>query len=98
MSSFALNQLIYSNPHSSNLHPSSPHLRAHSLLSATGGVHHKRYFGISIRNFTAIPKSSSGNGGIVASVDDPEDGVLLGTLKLPGNTDLVRFETLLFQF
>lgn len=29
--------------------------------------------------------------------DDDEDGVSLGTLKLPANLDLQRFESLLFQ-
>lgn len=29
--------------------------------------------------------------------DDPEAGVSLGTMKLPSNTDLPRFESLLFQ-
>lgn len=44
-----------------------------------------------------MAKSSQENDGIVAADDDNEDGVSLGTLKLPGNTDLNRFESLLFQ-
>ncbi|KAJ4758517.1 hypothetical protein LUZ62_068892 [Rhynchospora pubera] len=35
---------------------------------------------------------------VIVPVEDDEDGVSLGTLKLPGNTDLDRFETLLFQW
>lgn len=46
------------------------------------------------RNLTSVAKSSPGSDGIVA---DDEDGVSLGTMKLPYNTDLPRLETLLFQ-
>lgn len=45
------------------------------------------------RNLAAILKATAGDN----VVSDNEDGVSLGTLKLPGNTDLDRFETLLFQ-
>lgn len=44
---------------------------------------------------TPVAQSSQQNDGFVPS--DYEDGVSLGTLKLPGNTDLQRFESLLFQ-
>lgn len=44
---------------------------------------------------TPVAQSSQQNDGVVPS--DNEDGVSLGTLKLPGNTDLQRFESLLFQ-
>ncbi|KAI5674381.1 hypothetical protein M9H77_14745 [Catharanthus roseus] len=46
------------------------------------------------RNLAAILKATAGDN----VVSDNEDGVSLGTLKLPGNTDLDRFETLLFQW
>ncbi|CAI9097687.1 OLC1v1034157C1 [Oldenlandia corymbosa var. corymbosa] len=36
--------------------------------------------------------------GSTSSISDEEDGVSLGTMKLPANTDLARFETLLFQW
>ncbi|OMP11987.1 hypothetical protein COLO4_03547 [Corchorus olitorius] len=51
------------------------------------------------RNLIAklVGKASEGNDDIVAAGDDPEDGIQLGTMKLPSNTDLQRFETLLFQ-
>jgi hypothetical protein len=49
------------------------------------------------RNILPVPKSNPENDGIVAADNDGEDGVSLGTLKLPGNTDLQRFENLLFQ-
>lgn len=44
-------------------------------------------------NLTAVPKASPDG---ILPIDD-EDGVSLGTLKLPSNTDLSRFEALLFQ-
>ncbi|KAG2686641.1 hypothetical protein I3843_09G016100 [Carya illinoinensis] len=49
------------------------------------------------RSLTSMPKSSPESDGIVPA-DDAEDGVSLGTLKLPSNTDLQRFESLLFQW
>lgn len=45
---------------------------------------------------TPVAQSSQQNDGFVPS--DYEDGVSLGTLKLPANTDLQRFESLLFQW
>ena len=46
---------------------------------------------------TAV-KASAGSDGIMAADGDyPEDGVSLGTMKLPSDTDLQRFESLLFQ-
>lgn len=44
-----------------------------------------------------VGKASQGKGDITPAADDPENGVSLGTMKLPSNTDLQRFETLLFQ-
>ncbi|XP_030531848.1 uncharacterized protein LOC115741943 isoform X3 [Rhodamnia argentea] len=41
--------------------------------------------------------SPGGERGIVPS-DGDDDGVSLGTMKLPPDTDLQRFETLLFQW
>ncbi|WVZ68069.1 hypothetical protein U9M48_017059 [Paspalum notatum var. saurae] len=43
------------------------------------------------------PCAATGKGGIVPAGDD-EDGVSLGTVKLPGNIDIARFESLLFQW
>ncbi|XVE61450.1 hypothetical protein DITRI_Ditri06bG0041200 [Diplodiscus trichospermus] len=46
-----------------------------------------------------VGKGSSGKDEITpAPADDLEDGVQLGTMKLPSNTDLQRFDTLLFQW
>ncbi|XP_039030642.1 uncharacterized protein LOC120165124 [Hibiscus syriacus] len=43
-------------------------------------------------------KATPAKDDIVPAADDPENGVSLGTMKLPSNTDLPRFETLLFQW
>jgi hypothetical protein len=50
----------------------------------------------SYRSRVAIksPRAVPGKGGIVPADDD---GVSLGTVKLPGNIDVARFEALLFQ-
>jgi hypothetical protein len=40
------------------------------------------------------PNAVPGKGGIVPADDD---GISLGTVKLPGNIDVARFESLLFQ-
>ncbi|KAM7263742.1 hypothetical protein ACFE04_001425 [Oxalis oulophora] len=45
-----------------------------------------------------VVRATPGNGGIVPSSGDDDDGVSLGTMKLPVNTDLQRFEALLFQW
>ncbi|KAM7531554.1 hypothetical protein LguiB_034964 [Lonicera macranthoides] len=53
------------------------------------------------RNNLSIPisKASPVNDGISTTADgDDDDGVSLGTMKLPLNTDVVRFESLLFQW
>ncbi|RCV28255.1 hypothetical protein SETIT_5G390900v2 [Setaria italica] len=43
------------------------------------------------------PCAAPGKGGIVPAGND-DDGVSLGTVKLPGNIDVARFESLLFQW
>lgn len=43
------------------------------------------------------PRASPAKGGIVPASDD-DDGVSLGTVKLPGNIDTARLESLLFQW
>lgn len=50
-----------------------------------------------LRNPKLAPKSSDENKDILPSEDDPEDGVSLGTMKLPSDIDIARFEVLLFQ-
>ncbi|PIN24633.1 hypothetical protein CDL12_02633 [Handroanthus impetiginosus] len=47
------------------------------------------------RNLIAVSKASSSSS---ADAVDDEDGVSLGTMKLPMDTDVARFETLLFQW
>ncbi|KAF3441631.1 hypothetical protein FNV43_RR15546 [Rhamnella rubrinervis] len=60
----------------------------------------RRFSKLSLRgNLTATPKASTEGSGIVPADDNlAEDGVSLGTLKLPSNTDIQRFESLLFQW
>ncbi|XP_074311817.1 uncharacterized protein LOC141647503 [Silene latifolia] len=48
------------------------------------------------RNPNVAVKSSPGKGSAISTDDD--EGVSLGTMKLPADTDLPRFETLLFQW
>lgn len=47
------------------------------------------------RNLNIVAKASPGGDAIVPASD--EDGISLGTMKLPLDTDIQRFETLLFQ-
>ncbi|KAI4300507.1 hypothetical protein L6164_033877 [Bauhinia variegata] len=42
--------------------------------------------------------NASGKNDSVSSGDDEDDGVSLGTMKLPLDTDIQRFESLLFQW
>ncbi|XP_062207546.1 uncharacterized protein LOC133909227 isoform X2 [Phragmites australis] len=51
--------------------------------------------GLRARVAVKLPCAAPGKGGIVPAGN--EDGVSLGTVKLPGNIDIARFETLLFQ-
>lgn len=62
----------------------------------------KRFFNLSEfssnQNLThVVVKASGGDGSISPKDQDYEDGVSLGTMKLPLDIDLARFETLLFQ-
>lgn len=51
----------------------------------------------SYKNLSVVVKAASGDGSISPKDQDYEDGVSLGTMKLPLDVDLARFETLLFQ-
>ncbi|XP_066307511.1 uncharacterized protein [Miscanthus floridulus] len=53
--------------------------------------------GLRARLAVKPPRAAPGKGGIVPASDD-DDGVSLGTVKLPGNIDIARFESLLFQW
>jgi len=57
-------------------------------------INNRFLFKLSQRSLTSVAKSSPESDGIVPA---DEDGVSLGTLKLPSNTNLQRFESLLFQ-
>ncbi|XP_058079888.1 uncharacterized protein LOC131228074 [Magnolia sinica] len=47
---------------------------------------------------TAPPKASSVRNDNIVGPEDDSEGVSLGTMKLPPDTDVGRFETLLFQW
>nr|XP_027065691.1 uncharacterized protein LOC113691650 isoform X1 [Coffea arabica] len=57
---------------------------------------HARSFS-SKRTLRKALKATTGNNAI-SSANSYEDGVSLGTMKLPVDTDLAKFETLLFQW
>ncbi|XP_043814903.1 uncharacterized protein LOC110620405 isoform X1 [Manihot esculenta] len=99
----AMSQLLYPTRASSQAHlQSSPCLPVSRSFLITSGGAKTRISGLvefyCDQSLTVVAKSSQENDGIVAADDDNEDGVSLGTLKLPGNTDLNRFESLLFQW
>ncbi|KAK3026707.1 hypothetical protein RJ639_041320 [Escallonia herrerae] len=50
------------------------------------------------QNLVVVPKASLAKGGVSSAKEDDEDGVSLGTMKLPLDTDVPRFESLLFQW
>ncbi|PIA28188.1 hypothetical protein AQUCO_07200082v1 [Aquilegia coerulea] len=53
-------------------------------------------FTCSHKIWAVVPKASSSNESIVET--DEEEGVQLGSMKLPPNIDIQRFESLLFQW
>ncbi|XP_050383285.1 uncharacterized protein LOC126800042 [Argentina anserina] len=58
---------------------------------------HYSGYSSSYSNPTAVAKATLDKDSLVPS-DDAEDGVLLGTMKLPSDTDFPRFQILLFQW
>ncbi|XP_028795560.1 uncharacterized protein LOC114751061 [Neltuma alba] len=70
-----------------------------SLVSTMPNCRNHLSFSLRKRNQTVlsfpVAKASAGNGGLT---DDDGDGVSLGTMVLPPDTDLQRFESLLFQW
>ncbi|KAL6840100.1 hypothetical protein ACP4OV_029910 [Aristida adscensionis] len=54
--------------------------------------------GLRARAAIKPPCAAAGKGGIAPAGGGDDDGVTLGTVKLPGNIDIPRFETLLFQW
>ncbi|KAL3327506.1 hypothetical protein AABB24_035271 [Solanum stoloniferum] len=61
-----------------------------------------RFFNLSefssYQNLTVVVKAGGGDGSISPNDQDYDDGVSLGTMKLPKDIDLARFEALLFQW
>ncbi|MQM06200.1 hypothetical protein Taro_039020 [Colocasia esculenta] len=100
----AAKQLLRPSPCAS-AHPSpirSPHGRLgppRAKLALPGNsARSPRPCGLSGRRLrAALPRASASGGGAAVS-GDGEDGVSLGTMKLPPDTDLARFELLLFQW
>lgn len=81
--------------------PAPPLPRARSavaslLLSGRSPSSSKRKAFSKYRDVALIMLKASANSDGIVPADD-EDGVSLGTMKLPPNTDIARFETLLFQ-
>ncbi|KAK9290574.1 hypothetical protein L1049_008744 [Liquidambar formosana] len=96
----ALRQLLHPTRAGSRFQLSSPQAFSRSLVFITGD--NNRFSTLTEfsghRHLTAVPKASPENEGIVPSNDDDGEGVSLGTMKLPLDTDLQRFEILLFQW
>ncbi|XP_031252102.1 uncharacterized protein LOC116109991 [Pistacia vera] len=86
----------------SHVHISSP-LPIHSYQvfifnnRNTGKGFSKQSVLLGRQKLSPVPKSSQQNDSVVPPEDD-EDGVSLGTMKLPLDTDLQRFDSLLFQW
>ncbi|KAG5063860.1 hypothetical protein JHK85_005043 [Glycine max] len=82
-------QSVYPRVSGANFHvPLSPH----SLVPIYNNSHSFSKLRNSIHLAAApLPKASAGNGGLT------DDGVSLGTMKLPLDNDLQRFASLLFQ-
>eukprot|EP00262_Sarcandra_glabra_P017012 TRINITY_DN568_c0_g1_i1.p1 TRINITY_DN568_c0_g1~~TRINITY_DN568_c0_g1_i1.p1 ORF type:complete len:191 (-),score=17.35 TRINITY_DN568_c0_g1_i1:66-638(-) len=72
----------------------TPYLHSTALFIFKGGSTHL----CKLTKFSSrrIPKASSETDSIVRSDDD--EGISLGTMKLPSDLDVLRFETLLFQW
>ncbi|XP_062004749.1 uncharacterized protein LOC133721983 [Rosa rugosa] len=80
------------NPHPPSFSPlltNTSHAFPNNLSLHSGHSHHL--------NPTAVVKAAVDKDSLVPS-DDAEDGVLLGTMKLPDDTDFPRFQILLFQW
>ncbi|XP_060201152.1 uncharacterized protein LOC132629803 isoform X2 [Lycium barbarum] len=72
-----------------------------STLFITNKNNKNKFFNLSefsgYQNLSVVVKATGGDGSISSKGQDYEDGVSLGTMKLPMDIDLARFETLLFQ-
>ncbi|XP_062112723.1 uncharacterized protein LOC133823886 [Humulus lupulus] len=108
MSSAAVNSLLYSACVASHAHfsrPLPPKASKPLVLFSWGSKNSFPKLSEQSRRSsyltakTVAKASSAQNDGIVPkNDDDPEDGVSLGTMKLPLDTDFQRFELLLFQW
>lgn len=91
-------KLLHSHSASANSHvPSFSPLVTHTTTIISHAFPNLRLrSGHSHPNPTMVAKAALDKNSLVPS-DDAEDGVLLGTMKLPSDTDLPRFQILLFQ-
>ncbi|KAK1263034.1 hypothetical protein QJS04_geneDACA008537 [Acorus gramineus] len=95
------NQILHA-MHVHQTTPSQPHLLSSSSSTTLVALHRPpSHQGLSARHRTSssstVAKASPGSGGAEESGDDG-DGVSLGTMRLPANIDVDRFELLLFQW
>ncbi|KAL6336674.1 hypothetical protein AAG906_035988 [Vitis piasezkii] len=81
----------------SHVHLSLPHSLSHTLVFINGNKTRSSKLTeiASHRHLMPVPKASPESGSIVPG---EEEGVSLGTMKLPSDTDIPRFESLLFQW
>ncbi|KAF6169251.1 hypothetical protein GIB67_013681 [Kingdonia uniflora] len=87
-------QLIHPNCFTSHV-PSSP--RHFKCIAGRFLTSHQSSYKLTVeytspRNYTFVSKASSAD-----TLRSDDDGVSLGTMKLPSNIDIPRFESLLFQ-
>ncbi len=94
----AARQIFHPTRAVAHVHLSLPHSLSHTLLFINRKKTRlaKLTEIASHRHLIAVPKASPESGSIVPEEED--GGVSLGTLKLPSNTDIPRFESLLFQW
>ncbi|KAK9921340.1 hypothetical protein M0R45_029852 [Rubus argutus] len=84
------------NPHLPSFSPPVTNTTT-TTISSHAFLNLRLHSGHSHPNPTTVAKAALDKNSLVPS-DDAEDGVLLGTMKLPSDTDLPRFQILLFQW
>ncbi|OVA19066.1 Plant organelle RNA recognition domain [Macleaya cordata] len=100
----AVRQFLHPTCRKSHVPPSSPILQLNTSQKVVFNRSHNNQFTnklselISSNQISTVvsSKAASKNDNIVRA--DDEDGVSLGTMKLPSNIDIPRFESLLFQW
>ncbi|XP_072965215.1 uncharacterized protein [Typha angustifolia] len=94
--------LIHSTCHHQHSCSSCPRFshRGGALPFSVGGSSWKKLQRVSIKESTppAKPARALPQKDDIVSIDGDDGGISLGSVKLPGNTDIALFETLLFQW